>query len=377
MIKRLLLLLVCTVFTVFAQNTASISGTIKDKNNGESLPGVNVILKGTYYGAATDLNGKFTISGINPGTYNIEISLIGYKSVQYTGYQIAANQNKRIDVDLEETVLTLGQDVVVVGEKPLMDVEETQSKRSISKDDIEIAIVENITDLISQQSGVVKNDNAIHIRGGRSYENAFLLDGVSVQDPLAGTGFGLQLSANSIEEVEIITGGYNAEYGQATSGVVNVRTREGGNQFHGSISYKKDNFGNTSSSHVFNIDILEANLSGPELITSLILPAIGINLPGEFSFFGNFYGGISDGITQGYIKESAEQVYSSTFYGTRFAPRAENSWFWMGKLTYKYSPTLKFNYSYNQSININQNSQSLQSNLEYIEPSPGYQYEFQ
>ncbi|MCK7517595.1 MAG: hypothetical protein MZV64_07700 [Ignavibacteriales bacterium] len=61
----------------------------------------------------------------------------------------------------------------------------------------------------------------------------------------------------------------------------------------------------------------------------------------------------------------------------RFAPRAENSWFWLAKLTYKYSPTLKFNYSFNQSVNINQNSQSLQSNLEYVEPSPGYQYNFQ
>jgi len=377
MIKKILLFVLIICSSISAQNTGSVSGTIKDKATGEALPGVNVILKGTYHGAATDINGKFNISGINPGAYNLEISLIGYKSVQFTGYQIAANQNKKIDVELEETVLTLGQDVVVVGEKPLMDVEETQSKRTISKEDIENAIVENISDLVSQQSGVVKSDNAIHIRGGRSYENAFLLDGVSVQDPLAGTGFGLQLSANAIEEVEVITGGYNAEFGQATSGVVNVRTREGGNRFHGSLTYKRDNFGDRSSIHVFNIDVLEANLSGPEPITSIILPALGLNIPGELSFFGNFYGGISDGITQGYLKKTANQIYSSTFNGSRFAPRGENSWFWMGKLTYKYSPTIKFNYSVNQSVNINQNSQSLQSNLEYIEPSPGYQYEFQ
>jgi outer membrane receptor protein involved in Fe transport len=377
MIRKLLLLVLFICSSLFSQNTGSISGTIKDKSNDDPLPGVNVILKGTYYGAASDINGKFNIAGINPGTYNLEISLIGYKSVQFTGYQIAANQNKKIDVDLEETVLTLGQDVVVVGEKPLMDVEETQSKRTISKEDLENLIVENITDVISQQSGVVKSDNAIHIRGGRSYENAFLLDGVSVQDPLGGTGFGLQLSANAIEEVEVITGGYNAEFGQATSGVVNVRTREGGDRYHGSVTYKRDNFGDKTSYHVFNIDVLEANLSGPEPITTFILPALGLKIPGELTFFGNFYGGISDGITQGYTKERARQVNSSTFYGSRFAPHAENSWFWMGKLTYKYSPTLKFNYSFNQSVSINQNTQSLQSNLEYIEPSPGYQYEFQ
>lgn len=362
---------------IIAQSPGSLSGTIKDKATGEGLPGVNVVLKGTYYGAATDINGKYNIPSINPGNYTVEISLIGYKTVQFTGVQIVANQSKKIDVLLEETVLTLGQDVVVVGEKPLLDVEETQSKKNISREEIEIAIIENITDLVSQQAGVVKSDNAIHIRGGRSYENAFLLDGVSVQDPLAGTGFGLQLSANALEEVEVITGGYNAEYGQATSGVVNVRTREGGSKYRGYLSYKRDNFGSTSSFNVFNIDVTEANFSGPEPITTYILPAIGLKIPGELTFFGSLYAGFSDGITQGYFKPKAKQLYSSTFYGSRFAPRAENSWFWMGKLTYKYSPTLKFNYSFNQSVNINQNSQSLQSNLEYVEPSPGYQYEFQ
>jgi outer membrane receptor protein involved in Fe transport len=69
-----------------------------------------------------------------------------------------------------------------------------------------------------------------------------LIDGVSVQDPLAGTGFGLQLSSNVLEEVEVITGGYNAEYGQATSGVVNVKTKEGSyKNYSFGISYKKDN----------------------------------------------------------------------------------------------------------------------------------------
>lgn len=371
------LLVILSSLIIYSQETGSISGTIKDANSGEALPGVNVIVKGTYYGAATDINGKFKISNISVGSYNIEISLIGYKSVQYTGTQIEADKNKDLSVRLEETVLTLGQDVVVIGEKPLMDVEETQSKRTITKDDLDIAVIENISDIVTQQSGVVKSDNAIHIRGGRSYENAFLLDGVSVQDPLAGTGFGLQLSANAIEEVEVITGGFNAEFGQATSGIVNVKTREGSQKYSGSISYKRDNFGDKSSYHIFNIDILEGNLSGPEPFTSLILPSLGLNIPGEITFFGSFYTGLTDGITQGYYKPTANQLNSSIFYGNRFAPKAENNWFWLGKITYKYSPTLKFYYSFNQSVNINQNSQSLQSNLEYVEPSPGYQYNYQ
>lgn len=372
----LLILFSLSLFT-FAQEAGNLAGKVVDSKTGEDLIGVNILLKGTYYGAATDINGEFRINNIAAGSYNITISYIGYRTLQYTGVEIEPNKTKFLDLKLEETALTLDQDIVIVGKKPLMDVEETQSKKTISKEDIQAAVVEDIKDVVTQQVGVIKSDNEIHIRGGRSYENAFLLDGVSVQDPLSGTGFGLQLSANAIEEVEVITGGFNAEFGQATSGIVNVKTREGSDVLSGYLSYKKDNFGDKSSLHVFNTDVVEANLSGPEPFTSIIFPALGLDIPGEISFFTSFYMGLSDGITQGYNKSTASQLYSSTFHGTEFAPRAENNWFILGKLTYRYSPTLKFVYSYNQSVNINQNSQSLQSNLEYVEPSPGYQYDFQ
>lgn len=373
--KILILLFIASA--VFAQQKGRIEGTITDAGTGEELPGVNVMLKGTYYGAATDFDGHYQILNISPGTYTVEVSFIGFKTTNFTGIKIEPNRTTNLDIELQETVLTMDQDVIVVGDKPLLDVEETQSKKSISKEEIELAVVENVNDLVTQQAGVVKSDNAIHIRGGRAYENAFLLDGVSVQDPLAGTGFGLKLSANAIEQVEVITGGFNAEYGQATSGVVNVKTREGGREYHGSLSYKRDNFGNRTSNHVFNIDIAEANLSGPEPITSNLLPALGLNIPGNISLFGSFYMGISDGLTQGLFKPTAKQLNSSIFHGTQFAPRAENNWFWLGKVTYSISPTMKLVYSHNQSVSINQNSQSLQTNLEYVEPSPGYQYEFQ
>lgn len=373
----LLLIVLLMQISLSAQDRGKIEGIVKDASSKDVLPGVNVMLKGTYYGAASDFNGRYSIDKISPGTYTVEVTLIGYKTMQYTGIKIISGKTTQLNIDMSETVLTMEQDIVVVGEKPLVEVDETQSKRTISKQDIEVAVIENINDLVTQQSGVVKSDNSIHIRGGRSYENAFLLDGVSIQDPLAGTGFGLQLSSSSIEEVDVITGGYNAEYGDATSGVVNVKTREGGEKYSGSISYKRDNFGYKDSYHVFNTDVLESNFSGPEPLTKYVLPALGLQIPGEITFFANFYMGITDGITQGYNKSTATQLYSSTFHGTKFAPRSENSWFWLFKLTYKLSSTIKLQYSFNQSVNINQNSQSLQSNLEYVEPSPGYQFEYQ
>jgi outer membrane receptor protein involved in Fe transport len=374
---RLLLLFFAALFVTGFCQKGKLEGRVSDLKTDEALPGVNIVVKGTYYGATTDVKGKFVIPNISDGSYTVVVSFIGYRTMQFTAVKIESGKTKQLDIKLEETALTMGQDIMVVGEKPLVDVEETQSKKTLSREDIEMASVENVSDVVSQQAGVVTTDNEIHIRGGRSYENAFLLDGVSVQDPLAGTGFGLQLSANAVEELEVITGGYNAEFGQATSGVVNVKTREGGDRYHGYASYKTDNIIPKSSMHNFNIDIMEGNLSGPEPLTRYILPALGLKIPGEISFFGSLYAGLSDGITQGQKKNTANRIYSSTFFGHRFAPREENSYSALAKLTYKITPTMKLGFSYNQSVSINQNSQSLQSNLEYVEPSPGYQYEFQ
>jgi outer membrane receptor protein involved in Fe transport len=385
----ILLLLLCLSSPLAGQNKAVISGTIQDARTGETLIGVNVLVSGTYYGAATDVNGRYTIRDINPGEYTLAISLIGYKKIQKTGVKVSAGQRVVIDLEMEEAILSLGEEVVIIGQKPLLDIEQTSSSRTVTADDIKVAVIENVRDVVSQQTGVVKSDEGIHIRGGRTHENAFLLDGVSVQDPLAGTGFGLQLSASSIQELEVITGGFNAEYGQATSGVVNVTTRDADDRYSFYLGYKRDDLGfNSDSRSNWNSDITELSLGGPEPISSYLLPAAGIHLPGKISVFGNAYAGFSDAFTRlapivrggqltGEFREAtATQLYSSTFGGTRFAPRQDNNWFWLGKVTWAFSPTMKLRYSYNQSVSINQNSQSLQTNLEYVEPSPGYQYEF-
>ncbi len=371
------------------QEKGTISGKVTDAATNEGLVGVNVLIKGTYYGATTDLDGNFEIKNVSPGTYTLSFRLLGYKVVEQTGFEVTAGSTAVVNMKLQETALSLGQEVVVVGEKPMMDVAETQSVKTISSEDIRRAAVENVKDVVAQQVGVVASDNEIHIRGGRSYENSYLLDGISIQDPLAGTGFGLQLSSNSLSEMEVITGGYNAEYGQATSGIVNVKTKDGTSKYDLYVQYKTDHWGlNSNSISNFNSDDYEANVSGPEPITKFLLPAVGLKIPGEITLFGSFAAGFTDGHVRWADRYEGGQLIqfkintpprlnSSIFYGTRFTPRLNNNWYGLGKVTYKPTQTLKIAYSYNQSVTINQNSQSLQTNLEYVEPNPGYQYQFQ
>ena len=385
LLLTLLILLSGTQTTLLAQSKGTIQGRIIDGDNGQGLPGVNVIVKGTYYGAATDLDGNYEILRVNPGVYIVEVSMIGFKQVQNTGVLVSSAESKTLDFKLEATVLAFGQELVVIGEAPLFDIEETASKRSISSFEIESEVVETIQDIVGNQVGVVVTNDEVHIRGGRSYENAYLIDGISVQDPLSGTGFGLELSTDAIEEVEVITGGFNAEYGQAMSGIINVKTKEGSEDYHGTLTLKRDHFGSfdagtpiigtfsTKNEHSFRSDIVEASLSGPEFLSEKILPAMGLDLPGTFTFFGSLYMRISDT----YLGHTAEQLNSSTFHGTDFAPRQDNNWSAMGKLAWKLTPTTKLVLSGNQSVSINQNAQSLQTNLEFVEPNPGYPYFFQ
>ncbi|HVK37647.1 MAG TPA: TonB-dependent receptor, partial [Candidatus Kapabacteria bacterium] len=219
-------LLLCMTSHAAAQGV--ISGTIVDAESKKPIVAATVKVVGTYYGARTTSDGTYEIRKVDPGTYTIEVALIGYTKVQRTGVKVSAGQTLDLDFELTQSTLMLGREVVVIGRKPLVDVEQTQSVRSVDREQIEASPVHDITEVVMQQPGVSVTNDAIHVRGGRAYETGFLVDGISVQDPLAGTGFGLQLSAAAIEDVEIITGGFNAEYGQATSGVVKVRTREGG-----------------------------------------------------------------------------------------------------------------------------------------------------
>jgi outer membrane receptor protein involved in Fe transport len=368
-------LLIC-VFCAAAQQQAALAGRVLDADTRKPLAGATVKVVGTYYGAVTKSDGTYQIRKVDAGTYTIEVSLLGYSKVQRTGVRVAAGETLELNFELKESVLTLGQDVIIIGKRPLVDVEETQSVRSIDREQIDAAPVDDITEVVMQQPGVSVTNDEIHVRGGRAYETGFLVDGVSVQDPLAGTGFGLQLSAAAIENVEIITGGFNAEYGQATSGVVKVRTREGGERYSGSASYKRGWLLHARSAENFDVgstfatDVGELSLGGPIPGTNGLVDGAG-----PITFFVNALGNYSDGIAPEFARPT--DLRSTLFDAPLFTLRQNNVFNLLGKLNWNISSSFRIGYSFNQSGTVNQNLRSLQTNLEFVDPEPGYQYRFQ
>jgi len=349
MIRNLLFLLLFSLGTLSAQTTCVIEGRVSDGRDDTPLPGVNVIIKGTYYGSATDLDGKFKLTGMSPGTYDIEFTMIGYKVVLKTGIVAALGIPAKVDIKLEETTLALGQEVVVEGQRPLLEVDQTASSVRLTSDDLKMNIVSNVTDILAEQAGVTTQDNEIHIRGGRVDESMFIVDGMSVKDPLSGYSNNLYVNVDAIEELEVITGGFNAEYGQAMSGIVNIRIKEGSDKYHGTVAYSSDHFGLSSLPwDVFKKDRLEFTLSGPEPITGA-LSALGLDLPGDFSFFANGYMHLNDT----YLPQ-AETIVPAQEWMDALTRRQENDWHALYKLTWKMNSQQKVSVSYDRSLNINQ-----------------------
>ncbi|HIB58749.1 MAG TPA: TonB-dependent receptor [Candidatus Marinimicrobia bacterium] len=348
---------------LLGQQDASIQGTVRDFKTGNPLPGVNVIIKGTYYGAATGSDGNYLITSISPGSYDIEISMVGYKILLKTGVKVEAGAAVTENFDLEQTVLMLGEEVVVIGKKPLFDVDETATLTRISSDDIQNKIVNSVEDILSEQIGVTTVDNEIHIRGGRIDESLFIIDGLSIKDPLSGYGGNLFINAESIDNLEIITGGYNAEYGQAMSGVINIRLKEGRDKYEGSFKYASDNWGFSQDSYShYNTDHLEFNLGGPSTLFELLPKALGFDLPGKFSFFANAYGKGSDTHLPIAANVYPHRNWSLPgFSDTQteefldlITPREENDWHLLYKLTWGVTPQKKLSASYDFSLNVNQ-----------------------
>ena len=351
-------ILILTLSILFSQDVGTLSGTVTDNKTGEGLPGVNVIIKGTYYGSAADLNGNYSIKNIVPGNYDVEVSIIGYKVVLKTGFQIKASENTKLDFVLEETVLSFGEDVVVLGKKPLFDVDETASVARVRKEDIENKVVSSVEDILSEQLGVSSQDNEIHIRGGRIDESMFVVDGFSVKDPLSGYSGNLFVNADAIEELEIVTGGYNPEYGQAMSGVVNIKLKEGKDRYEGAIKFSSDRL----FSENFNTDRFEFNLGGPDLFFQSLPKTFGIDLTGNFSFFLNGYGKVYDGNLPVADNLYPHRYWTSPFISNenidsflkKLASRENNDWHMLYKMTWSLSPQKKFFISYDASMNINQ-----------------------
>lgn len=305
-VNRLLLVL-CLVLGVgtelIAGNTGKIAGRVIDKQSDDPLIGVNIVVKGTGMGASTDEDGFYYILQIPPEKYDLEISYIGYHSVTVRDVRVRVDLTTTINLEMEVEAIT-APTVEVVAEQPLVQRDITSTRKTTTRETIESTPgLENTNDIFKLHGSAfvdaapqsirlgegaelqVRDESIknVHVRGGRGGEILYMVDGMPVTHPIYGGRSVLELNVVDVQEVELLTGAFNAEYGQAQSGVVNITTRSGSDKITGGVEYKTDYWHPFADS--YETQYTSFYLGGPDFITRRLLPAIGLKIPGKITFF--------------------------------------------------------------------------------------------
>ena len=370
-VKRLLSLFLSffIVSGLFAQEDGYLKGKVVDDATKEPVVGAVIYITGTYAGAYSDENGEYKTTGVKPGDYTVEVKVPGdmkYSQTQVNGVAIASGENT---LDISMKSITTGI-ITIYGDPELIDVNDGQSKVKLTSKDIGDMNAANVEELASMQVGVNKTPDGLSVRGGRVYETKYMIEGISAKDPLAGTGFGVQVSSGAIEELDITTGGGDAEFGDGTSGVINTKLKEGGERLHIGGTWMRDNLGfNVNQGWSWNTDQVGLNASGP-------IPFLGKDSLGKSK--ASFFTAIDSRLTDTYFGEQANQLHSSLFTGndSMWAPRQDNHYSNTIKLTYKIKTGMKISLVNQHSLNINQNTRALQVIGNNVIMTPGFQYPY-
>ncbi len=239
----IILISVLTVVTssADAQNRSRITGTVKDAKSGENLVGVNVVVQGTSLGAATDINGQYFIVNVPVGTYNLKVSMIGYKTQIITGVVVSLDRVTQEDISMEPSVIE-AQAVVVTAKRDELHKEVSSTQLVVNDREINSTSgIRAINTFLEKLPGVGENDNGyLTIRGGSADQTGTFVNGLAFNNASNGNAE-TSIPLSAIEQVSLMSGGYNAEYGNFRSGLINITTKSGSTSgYHGTFSLSTD-----------------------------------------------------------------------------------------------------------------------------------------
>lgn len=357
----LLLLCIGYIPISIAGNTGKISGKVLDARTKEPLVGVNITIPGTTTGAATNIDGEFTILNLTPNTYSLRASLLGYNPILANNIKVSIDLTTRQDFELTETVVEQ-KEVVITAERPMIQKDMTATTAVVGKDLISQLAVTEVRDVIRLQAGMaVSSDGQFHLRGGRSGQIAYQIDGVSVTDAYDNSNT-IEVGANVVQELQVVSGAFNAEYGQAMSGLVNIVTKDGGEQLSGAVTAYTGNYFTNRNNLFWNLSnsLWNSKDKTPVAVQSYEASLSGPILPGKLSFYmtgryyfnkGYLYGQrvflTSDRATPTTFPDGT-QGYTITQSGdSSFVPMNPNQRIYgQGKLSYRLLSNMKIGYNF-------------------------------
>ena len=350
-----------------AQDKGSITGKITDKRTGHALPFANVAVPAVQKGGLTDSEGRFSITGVPVGTYELRVQFLGYRAFIQPGVVVAAGRAAALEIKLEEIVVRQEKVIEVNADRRLVEAKQGATLRTVNANEIRNLGVTTIADVLQQQAGVSTDADQIHVRGGRADETMFVVNGVANRDLVTGQSTAGQLNARSVAEVNVSTGAFDVRFGNALSGIVEIRLKEGSD---------KPNFGITTNAGSFGGRSWQGVLSGPDPLWTNMLRAVGVKLPGtltsivdvsgslyetRYSYIGRDGLGLLDRtISPPQFHPHLKSSYEDSFLGRKFtygpgwAPSQDNRWAGRYGLFWKPNERDKLSFNYAKHIAIDQ-----------------------
>ena len=326
-ISQICVWMLLLVSVAVSGTTGKLAGRVTDSQTGEPIIGANVTLTSTKMGGSTDIDGYYHIIDIPPGTYEVTISCIGYRGATHRAV-IRVDLTTTLNVSMNLQAVEMPE-VLVRAERVIIQRDQSSTIQKTSADVLETLPTNSLTGVLQLQTGVV-NTGSLHIRGGRSGEVGYYLDGYRVEDPLFN-GQVIEINNRAIQEMELLSGTFNAEYGNALSGIVNIVTKENVGIPHANLLYKRTNLGIEEASNNLNERYYEGTISGPLWNNS----PIGFLISGKKVNADNYYfSGLTD--TTGGTKKSIEYSKGKPFgFNDLLSTVGKLSWapFGSGKIT--------------------------------------------
>ena len=308
--------------TAYAQNTGTIAGSVTN-TEGEPLAFANVLVDKTQIGSTTDATGKFEIKNVPVGEQLVKVLYLGYETEQRT-IAISPRQVVSVNFQLREAVVGVMDKVVIVGKREMIQRESSASRHSVGQEELERLPVDTFQEAVALKSGVVAQGGQLHFRGGRAGEVQFQIDGIPVNDPLAGGV--VDVATVAVSDSEILLGGFDAEHGNAQSGVVNIITQEGGDRFAGELTFMTDDYGAPDKTFN-NYDRVSLGFGGPTMVDDL-----------------NYYVSLQGTWSDTYLKTHELRETTSILDFIQIGDRQNNEYNVQSKLSWKPGPNYKMTF---------------------------------
>ena len=240
-----------------AGTTGKLMGRVTDSATGEPIIGVNIVILDKQMGTITDEKGRYMIINIPAGTYSVKATLMGYTPVTVEDVKINLDLTTTLNFKLEKKAIGI-EGITVKAKRKLVEKDVTGSENIVTSEDMEHMPVENIQGIVAVTAGAVGSGENLHIRGGRSGEVVYTVDGMSISNPV-DNAFGMSLDLDAVSDMSVQTGGFTAEFGNAQSAIINLVTKSGGPSYSGKLELRSDHILDEGN----NTDLVKFALGGP------------------------------------------------------------------------------------------------------------------